>query len=58
MGHKPSATAEKHYKNRPIDLLRKWHGKIEEWILEQSGIQVESYTQDQQKLRVVNGGKQ
>ncbi len=58
MGHKPSATAEKHYRNRPIDLLRKWHGKIEEWILEQSGIQVESYTQDQQKLRVVNGGKQ
>jgi integrase len=37
-GHKPSATAEKHYRNRPLDLLRKWHVKIEEWILEQAGI--------------------
>lgn len=33
-GHKPSATAEKHYIRRPIDLLRKWHVRIEEWILE------------------------
>lgn len=39
MGHKPSATAEKHYKARPIDLLRKWHTKIEGWILEQAGIE-------------------
>lgn len=37
-GHKPSATAEKHYKKRPIDLLRQWHTKIESWILEQAGI--------------------
>lgn len=36
-GHKPSATAEKHYR-RPIDLLRVWHTKIENWILEQAGI--------------------
>lgn len=33
MGHKPSATAEKHYRQRPLDLLRAWHTKIEEWIL-------------------------
>jgi len=39
MGHKPSATAEKHYKARPIDLLRMWHTKIEAWILEQAGIE-------------------
>lgn len=39
MGHKPSATAEKHYRRRPIDLLRQWHTKIEGWILEQAGIQ-------------------
>ncbi len=32
-GHKPSATAEKHYKRRSIDLLRQWHTKIEDWIL-------------------------
>jgi hypothetical protein len=38
MGHKPSATAEKHYRRRPLDLLRSWHVKIEAWILEQTGI--------------------
>jgi integrase len=39
MGHKPSATAEKHYKVRPLDLLRSWHSKLEAWILEQGGVQ-------------------
>lgn len=38
MGHKPSAIAEKHYRRRPLDLLRQWHTKIEGWILEQAGI--------------------
>ena len=38
MGHKPSATAEKHYTVRPLDLLRVHHERIEGWILEQSGI--------------------
>jgi integrase len=38
MGHKPSALAEKHYRRRPIDLLRKWHDMIEAWILEQAKI--------------------
>lgn len=37
-GHKPSATAEKHYKRRPIDLLRVHHERIEAWILEQAGV--------------------
>ncbi len=37
-GHKPSATAEKHYKVRPLELLRVHHEKIEAWILEQTGI--------------------
>lgn len=37
-GHKPSALAEKHYRRRPIDLLRMWHVKIENWILEQAQI--------------------
>ena len=38
MGHKPSATAEKHYRERPLDLLRMWHSRIEAWLLEQAGI--------------------
>ncbi|WP_109016611.1 tyrosine-type recombinase/integrase [Novimethylophilus kurashikiensis] len=38
MGHKPSAIAEKHYRRRPLDLLRMWHIKIEAWILEQAGV--------------------
>lgn len=38
-GHKPSALAEKHYRRRPLDLLRMWHDKIEVWMLEQAGIE-------------------
>lgn len=38
MGHKPSATAEKHYKKRPLDLLRLWHERIETWVLSQAGV--------------------
>lgn len=37
-GHKPSAIAEKHYRRRPLDLLRKWHDQIEAWMLEEAGI--------------------
>ena len=37
-GHKPSATAEKHYRVRPLDLLRLWHTKIEKEILGFGGI--------------------
>ena len=39
MGHKPSGTAEKHYRRRPLDLLRSWHIRIEAWILEQAGVE-------------------
>ena len=35
-GHKPSATAEKHYTVRPLELLRVHHERIEAWILEQA----------------------
>lgn len=51
MGHKPSATAEKHYRVRPLDLLRMWHTKIEAWILEQAGIVFEA--EQPGKLRAV-----
>ena len=41
-GHKPSATAEKHYTVRPLELLRVHHERIEAWILEQAGIVFDS----------------
>ncbi len=37
-GHKPRATVERHYRVRPVDLLRMWHSKIEAWILDQAGL--------------------
>ncbi|CAB3803526.1 tyrosine-type recombinase/integrase [Pararobbsia alpina] len=40
-GHKPSAIAEKHYRRRPLDLLRMWHDKIEAWMLEQARMNFE-----------------
>jgi integrase len=51
-GHKPSAIAEKHYRRRPLDLLRMWHAKIEAWILEQAGIQQPG--EDARPLRIVS----
>lgn len=50
MGHKPSALAEKHYRRRPLDLLRKWHDDIEAWILKQAEI---DFDYNQSGLRVV-----
>ena len=41
-GHKPSATREKHYIIRPLELLALHHEKIEAWILEQAGIVFDS----------------
>jgi integrase len=38
MGHKPSATAEKHYRQRPLDLLRLWHQRIETWMLAEADV--------------------
>ena len=52
MGHKPSATAEKHYTVRPLDLLRLHHERIEAWILEQAGIAFDRSVEPG-KLRVV-----
>ena len=54
MGHKPSATAEKHYKVRPLDLLRMWHTRIEAWTLEQAGIEFKQPDkQEQPRLQEV-----
>ena len=49
-GHKPSATAEKHYKRRPIDLLRVHHERIEAWILEQAAVSLPATTNQQHPL--------
>ena len=53
-GHKPSATAEKHYKVRPLELLRVHHEKIEAWILEQAEVTFDAKAAPG-ALRVVNG---
>lgn len=54
-GHKPSATAEKHYTVRPLDLLRVHHNKIEKWILEQAQIDFNPAEQPAPRLQVVGG---
>jgi len=51
MGQKPSAIAEKHYRRRPLDLLRMWHIKIEEWTLEQAEIKL---SPAKSNLKIVN----
>lgn len=51
-GHKPSAIAEKHYRRRPLDLLRSWHTRIEGWILEQADI--EQPHEELQKLKAAS----
>ncbi|MAK44406.1 MAG: preprotein translocase [Spongiibacter sp.] len=53
MGHKPTAIAEKHYKQRPIDLLRVHHTNIERWILKQAGIEFGD-EQSSSSLRLVS----
>jgi len=53
MGHKPSATAEKHYTVRPLDLLRVHHERIEAWMLEQAAVKFDA-TAEPGKLRAVS----
>ncbi|MEC4747405.1 integrase family protein [Methylomicrobium sp. Wu6] len=52
MGHRPNATAERHYKSRPLELLAIWHGKYEAWILEQAGVEF-AQAEQAHGLRVV-----
>ena len=52
MGHKPSATAERHYRVRPLDLLRVHHKRIEQWILNEAGVLLESSTTVKPGLRL------
>lgn len=56
MGHKPSAIAEKHYRRRSVDLLRKWHTKIEKFILDEAGIIQPTWDElkEQKAIRLIN----
>lgn len=53
MGHKPSATAERHYTVRPIDLLRVHHERIEAWMLAQAGVEFDADDAKPAGLQVV-----
>ena len=52
-GHKPSATAEKHYTIRPLELLALHHNRIEAWILKEAGVVCDAPAAP--GLRVVKG---
>lgn len=49
-GHKPQGVREQNYIRRPLDLLRMWHIKIEEWILKEAEIE---YIPTKQELHAV-----
>lgn len=51
-GHKPSATAEKHYRVRPLDLLRLHHNRIVDWMLSEAGVQFDAQAEPG-KLRLI-----
>lgn len=55
MGHKPSATAERHYTVRPLDLLRVHAERIEAWIVEQAGIAFDPKAEQAPRLAAVGG---
>jgi integrase len=52
-GHKPSAVAEKHYRRRPLDMLRLHHERLEAWILNEAGV-VFTRPGEKPKLGTVN----
>ena len=56
MGHKPSATAERHYKRRPLDLLRQWAERYKAWLLEMAGIEAPERREPGEVLRLVAAG--
>jgi integrase len=53
-GHKPSATAEKHYIVRPLDLLRIHAERIEASILEWAGVPFDPSAATDGALKLVN----
>jgi integrase len=57
MGHQPSAIAEKHYRRRPLDLLRQWHQRIEVWVLCEAGIEMPKAALAAPALALAQGGR-
>jgi integrase len=55
MGHKASATAERHYTRREVGLLRVWHNKIEQFILAEAGIEQPKANVGTSPLRAMGG---
>jgi integrase len=55
MGHKASATAERHYTRREVGLLRVWHNKIEQFILAEAGIKQPKANVGTSPLRATGG---
>jgi integrase len=49
-GHAPQGVREQNYIRRPLDLLRSWHEKIEQWMLKEAGVE---FTASEPRLRVV-----
>jgi len=49
-GHAPQGVREQNYIRRPLDLLRMWHVKIEQWMLDQGKI---DFTEETPKLNLV-----
>ncbi len=43
-GHAPQGVREQYYIRRPLDLLRKWHLQIENWILQEACVAYEANT--------------
>lgn len=52
MGHAPNATAERHYINRPLDLLAVWHEKYEAWILKEAKVPFKA-SKEAKRLKVI-----
>jgi integrase len=54
-GHRPSALIERHYRSRPLDLLKLWHQKFEDWILNEANIPFDAKAAET-GLHIVNDG--
>jgi integrase len=49
-GHAPQGVREQNYIRRPLDLLRMWHVKIEQWMLQQGRVE---YPEKAHSLEIV-----
>lgn len=57
-GHKPANVREKHYKRRPLSLLRLWQSKFEAWVLNEAGVAVPATGEERKPaLTAIQGGK-